>query len=162
MFVSDSWPDNDWLQTYVEKVAHKYPHAKVVHGGTRGKQKVINETATNMGLELIEVGPDPSVLPNYKAAVKAMHVCMLADQIMCFWGGTADGVKTLMTKALMVHRPEPRFYPGLHVYEATRTRKKKGGRGGDQTGKVKHRVRHSFDLVSPEQAVKLRKRHGDL
>jgi hypothetical protein len=148
MLASQSWKDEDWLEEFVTKTANKYPKTTFIHTGKRAAQGTLVTQAEFLGLRIIQCKP--------------LYLAWLADIIMAFSGGTKDTVDDTIRRALLTHRPTGRFYPGLHVYKMTRSKKTRSGRGGEQTGKIEYLTRHSFDLVKPDVAKKRIKTKGEL
>jgi hypothetical protein len=148
--VSQGWPDTDWLEEWVDKLAQKYQGTTILHTGRRGAAKVALQRADEMGFKLVEVESHP-FWGNGRQAVQASHLCQLADVVMCFWAGSADGVKEVIDKALLVHRPAPQFDPGLHVWETVKTKATKS-RKSQRTGRIRYRTREEFSLVEPKPA----------
>jgi hypothetical protein len=84
--VSQGWPDTDWLEEWVDKLAQKYEGTTILHTGPRGAAKVALQRAEEMGFKLVEVESHP-FWGNGRQAVQASHLCQLADVVMCFWAG---------------------------------------------------------------------------
>ncbi len=135
---SESWKDQDHLESFIDKLSDKYTGTKLIVPHTRGAMKDVVQRAQDQAFEVYVVRSEGQ-FGNHRQAVQAGHVVRLSDIVVCFWAGGSDIVKAVIDKALLLHRPEPQFVPGLHVYEQTKTRATRSKKAA-LTGKVRYRT----------------------
>lgn len=149
--VSQGWKDEGWVEDFIDKLAGKYGRATLlVPERAAGAMKIAVERAEAQDMRIVPVRSE-ATWGNYRQAVQASHICQLADVLMVAWAGGADLPKAVIDKALMIHRPDDRFLPGLHVYEQTKTRATRS-RKSQFTGHVKYRIRDKFALTERKAA----------
>lgn len=149
--VSQGWKDEDWIEAFVDKLAAKYPGTTmIVPDRAAGAMKTAVQRAMDQDFKLIEI-PSEAQWGNYRQAVQATNVVLLADVVMIAWAGGSDLPKAVVDKALLLHRPADKFLPGLHLYEQTKTRKTKS-REAQFTGQVKYRTRKDAHLIERKAA----------
>jgi hypothetical protein len=149
LMVSQNYHSDGEVLRWVDKLHEKYGALTLIHGGARGANKLALKHAEELGFTVIEV-------ENHQGnqAIQAQHVLWLADIVACFWTGGSDLVEATIKKALMCHRPDHRFEPGLHVYEMQWQRKTRSNPKPKFTGRVRYRTRKGFKLVEPKVATR--------